>query len=85
MMSAYVTACFQAAQWQRKLLINPCLAADNPFQKAWFTKYSFGPFRCFLAQLSHWLKVSYCDRWMSVVRRLQLLQMTSPPKLLSGF
>ena len=28
--------------------------------------------------------VSYCDRWMSVVRRQQLLQMTSP-KLLAGF
>ena len=29
--------------------------------------------------------VSYCDRWMSVVRRQQLLQTTSPPKLLAGF
>ena len=36
--------------------------------------------------------VSYCDRWMSVVhraspfvRRQQLLQRTSPPKLLAGF
>ena len=28
--------------------------------------------------------VSYCDRWMSVVRRQELLQMTSPPKLLAG-
>ena len=45
-----------------------------------------------LAHLSHWLIVSYCDRWMSilyclscVVRRQQLLQRTSPPKLLAGF
>ena len=29
--------------------------------------------------------VSYCDRLMSVVRRQQLLQATSPPKLLAGF
>ena len=36
--------------------------------------------------------VRYCDRWISivhrascVVRRKQLLQMTSPPKLLAGF
>ena len=33
----------------------------------------------------HWLMVSYCDRWMSVVRRQQLLQTTSTPKLLAGF
>ena len=46
----------------------------------------------FLAHLSHWLRVSYCDHWMSVVcrvscvvRRQQLLQTTSPPKLLAGF
>ena len=46
----------------------------------------------FLAHLSHWLMVSYCDRWMSVVRhhscvvcRQQLLQRTSPPKQLAGF
>ena len=45
----------------------------------------------FLAHLSHWLRVSYCDHWMSVVRpvscvvpRQQLLQMTSP-KLMAGF
>ena len=45
----------------------------------------------FLAHLSHWLRVSYCDHWMSVVcrpsyvvRRQQLLQTTSP-KLLAGF
>ena len=45
-----------------------------------------------LAHLSHWLMVSYCDRWMSVIRcavcvvlRQQLLQMTSPSKLLAGF
>ena len=25
--------------------------------------------KCLLAHLSHWLMVSYCDRWMSVVRR----------------
>ena len=31
----------------------------------------------FLAHLSHWLVVSYCDHWMSVVRRQQLNQMTS--------
>ena len=44
----------------------------------------------FLAHLSHWLMVRYCDRWMSVVysllsvvHRQQLLQMTSP-KLLAG-
>ena len=36
--------------------------------------------RLFLAHLSHWLMVSYCVRWMSVVR-----QTTSPPKLLAGF
>ena len=29
--------------------------------------------------------MSYCDRWMSVVRHQQLLQRTSPPKLLAGF
>ena len=39
----------------------------------------------FLAHLSHWLIMSYCDCWMSVVRRQQLLQRTSPPKLLVGF
>ena len=46
----------------------------------------------FLAHLSHWLMVSYCDHWMSVVRHLlsvvrrqQLLQRTSPPKLQAGF
>ena len=47
----------------------------------------------FLAHLGHWLMVSYCDRWMSIVRRAtcvnvprqQLLQRTSPPKLLPGF
>ena len=40
----------------------------------------------------HRLKVSYCDHWMYVVRRQscvvprqQLLQMTSPPKLLVEF
>ena len=38
----------------------------------------------FLAHLSHWLMVSYCDRWMSGVYHQQLLQMTSP-KLLAGF
>ena len=36
---------------------------------------------CVLAYLSHLLMVGYCDRLMSVVRRQQLLQMTSP----SGF
>ena len=39
----------------------------------------------FLAHLSHWLMVSYCDCCMSVVRRQQLLQRTSPPKRLAGF
>ena len=29
--------------------------------------------------------VSYCDHWMSVVRRQLLLQWTSPPKRLAGF
>ena len=29
--------------------------------------------------------VSYCDHWMSVVRRQQLLQRTGPPKLMAGF
>ena len=38
----------------------------------------------FLALLSHWLMVSYCDRWMSAVCRQQLLQRASP-KLLSVF
>ena len=45
-----------------------------------------------LAHLSHWLMVSYCDHCMSVVcrgscviRRHQLLQRTSPPKVLAGF
>ena len=39
----------------------------------------------FLAHLSHWLMVSYCDRWMSVISGVssQLLQRTSP-KLLAG-
>ena len=44
-----------------------------------------------LAHLSHWLMVSFCDRWMSVVYRVlsivcrqQLLQLTSP-KLQTGF
>ena len=45
----------------------------------------------YLAHLSQWLMVSYFDRWMSVVRplsyvrRQQLPQRTSPPKLLDGF
>ena len=39
----------------------------------------------FLAHLRHWLIVRYCDYWLSVVRRQQLLQRTSPPKLLAGF
>ena len=47
-----------------------------------------------LGHLSHWLMVNYCDGWMSVVPSLraasvmchqQLLQITSPPKLLAGF
>ena len=38
----------------------------------------------FLAHLSHWLPVSYCDHLMYVVCRQQLLQRTSP-KLLAGF
>ena len=45
-----------------------------------------------LAHLSHWLMVSYCDRWMHVLRcplcvmhRQQLLQRASSPKLLAGF
>ena len=53
-----------------------------------------------IAHLSHWLKVSDCGRWMSVlrratcvvyllqmfvVRRQQLLQRTSHPKLQAGF
>ena len=38
----------------------------------------------FLAHLSHWLVVSYCDRVSCAVRRQQLLQRTSPPKLLPG-
>ena len=29
--------------------------------------------------------MSYCDRWMSVARRQQLLQRTSPPKQSAGF
>ena len=72
MMSAYVTACFQAAQWQRKLLINPCLAADNPLKKLGSQNTVLGlsdAFRYFLAHLSHWLKVSYYDHWMSAVHR----------------
>ena len=28
----------------------------------------------FLAQLSHWLMVSYCNRWMSVICRQQLFK-----------
>ena len=46
----------------------------------------------FLAHLSHWLMMSYCDHWMSVmccassvVRRQQLLQRTTFLKLLAGF
>ena len=45
-----------------------------------------------LPHLSHWLRMSYCDHWMSVgcrplcvAHRQQLLQMTSPPKLMTGF
>ena len=38
-----------------------------------------------LAQLCHKLKVSYCDRWMFVVRRQQLLQTISPPKIMTEF
>ena len=37
-----------------------------------------------LAHLSHWLIVFYCDRWMPLVCRQQLLQRTSP-KPLAGF
>ena len=40
--------------------------------------------RILLAHLTNRLMVSYCDRWMWVVRRQQLLQTTSP-KLLAGF
>ena len=39
----------------------------------------------FLAHLSHWLMVSYCDHWMSVMPCQPLLQRTSPPKLLAVF
>ena len=39
----------------------------------------------FLAHLSHWLMVSYSDRWVSVIHRQQLLKMASPPKLRAGF
>ena len=39
----------------------------------------------FLAHLTHWLMVSYCECWMSVVHRQQMLRRTSPPKLLAGF
>ena len=37
------------------------------------------------AHVSHWLKVSYCDSWMCVVRRQQFLQRTSSLKLPAGF
>ena len=39
--------------------------------------------QCLLADLSHWLMVSHCDSWMSVVRCQQLLQGPSSPKLLA--
>ena len=35
------------------------------------------PCTLLLAHMSHWLMVSYCDHWMCVVRRQQLLQRTS--------
>ena len=55
------------------LLLSTCLTKENAMTEL-------------LAHLSHWLRVSYCDHWMSVVRHLkcvvlhqQLLQTTSPP------
>ena len=38
----------------------------------------------FLPRLSHWLMGSYCDHWMWVVRRQQLLRRTFS-KQLTGF
>ena len=35
----------------------------------WFCQTPANQDLYFLAHLSHWLMVSYCDRWMSVVRR----------------
>ena len=35
------------------------------------------PCALLLAHLSHWLMVIYCDHWMCVVSRQQLLQRTS--------
>ena len=49
------------------------------------SRYGFDLILLFLAHLSLWLKVSYCNHWMSVVCHKQLLQRTSPPKLLAGF
>ena len=57
-----------------------------------FTILGKNALRVCFAHLSHWLMLSYCGHWMpvfrrqsSVVRRQQLLQKTSPPKLLAGF
>ena len=51
-----------------------------------------GNFCLFLAGLSLWLMMSYCDCWMSVVRRVpcvvrrhQLLLQRTSPKRLTGF
>ena len=48
--------------------------------------------RTFLAHLSQWLNMSYCNHWMSVVSCLscmvssqQLFQRTAPPKLPAGY
>ena len=61
-------------------LWTPKIIAENNFWN--ILKNQILPF---LAHLSLWLMVSYCDCVMSVVRRQQLLQRTSFPKLLAGF
>ena len=83
-----------------RMTFNP-LYTNGFFLQVWYKKklrvgvsdYDFYKKYCifclkifFLAHLSHWLMVSYCNHWMCVVvRRQQLLQMISPPKLLADF
>ena len=45
---------FTVFRGYRKLVINPIPKSKD--------------IHPFLAHLSHWLRVSYCDHWMSVVR-----------------
>ena len=79
---------------QRQMLLHSLLHLALYYIRGYHTAYlpSAKPYNLypsspvvFLAHQSHWLMVSYCYRWMSVVRRQQLLQTTSPPKLQAGF